>query len=103
METFDFPIWIKAVEITLSLDLPVFLRLGGFHHLKSYLGSVGNLMEGSGLENIFKMIYSNVADSTIQHVMSGSSYYKALRCHFLTETALIMHIMKDASYYMMKI
>ena len=40
--TFDFTIWIKAVEIVLTLQLPVILQLGGFHLLKSFIiGSIG--------------------------------------------------------------
>lgn len=91
--TFDFPIWIKAVEISLSKNLPVILRLGGFHHLRSFLGAIGNVMESSGLEDIFKIIYSDVADSTIVHIMSGGAYYKSLRAHFIADAALVQLIM----------
>ena len=38
--TFDFPIWIKAVDIVLTLKLPVIARLGGFHLLTHYCPAV---------------------------------------------------------------
>ena len=50
--TFDQHLCIKAVEVvSASQDLEkVFVRLGGFHLLMSYMGSIGNIMSGSGLE-----------------------------------------------------
>ena len=50
--TFDQPLYVKAVEIVESshdLKQKLFIRLGGFHLLMSYLGSIGNIMDGSGL------------------------------------------------------
>ena len=48
--TFDQPLWIKAVEITKNKSLNVVCRLGGFHIMMSFLGSIGSMMKGSGLE-----------------------------------------------------
>ena len=42
--TIDFPIWWKAVNIIKQANLPIITRLGGFHMLKSYLGSMGNII-----------------------------------------------------------
>lgn len=52
--TFDQPLYIKAVEIvTASNDLDkVIVRLGGFHLIMSYLGSIGYIMTGSGLAEL---------------------------------------------------
>ena len=36
--TFDFPIWLKAVNIIKQANLPIIARLGGFHLLKYYHG-----------------------------------------------------------------
>ena len=49
--TFDQPLYMKAAEIVAaSPDLTrVFVRLGGFHMLMSYMGSIGNIMTGSGI------------------------------------------------------
>ena len=42
---FDFPIWLKAVNIIKQANLPIITWLGSFHLLKSYLGSMGNMKE----------------------------------------------------------
>jgi len=51
--TFDQPLWLKAVDICMSAGLDIVCRLGGFHLLMSFLGSVGHIMSGSGIEDIF--------------------------------------------------
>ena len=53
--TFDQPLYWKALTIIQSQpddnDLKgVVLRLGGFHMQMSFLGSIGHLMAGSGLQ-----------------------------------------------------
>ena len=47
--TFDQPLWLKAVAIITERSLKILCRLGGFHTLMSYLGSIGNAMKGSGI------------------------------------------------------
>ena len=47
--TSDQPLYVKTCEIVMSHKTEVFVRLGDFHQLKSFLGSIGSLMEGSGL------------------------------------------------------
>lgn len=47
--TFDQPLYVKAYEIVLSANMNIFVRLGGFHQLMSFLGSIGCLTEESGL------------------------------------------------------
>ena len=48
--TFDQPLWQKATGIIKEQNLDIVCRLGEFHTLMSYLGSIGNMMKGSGLE-----------------------------------------------------
>ena len=40
--TFDQPLWLKAICIIKEKSLPIVCRLGGFHTLMSFLGSIGN-------------------------------------------------------------
>jgi len=54
--TFDQPLYIKAYEIASSMNMKIFVRLGGFHQLMSYLGSIGHSMEGSGLRNALETV-----------------------------------------------
>ena len=61
MITFDQPLWWKALNIILSVpdESPlksIILRLGGFHTLMSFLGSIGHIMEGSGLQHILEQV-----------------------------------------------
>ena len=56
--TFDQPLWFKANAITEEKKLDVICRLGGFHLLMSFLGSVGHLMGGSGLEELLHEVYA---------------------------------------------
>lgn len=88
--TFDQPLWFKATTIIEnepdnSRLRSIVLRLGGFHTLMSFLGSVGHLMEGSGLREILEKVY---ASNTVTHIMSGKAVSRAIRAHFLLDSAL---------------
>lgn len=92
--TFDLPIWLKAVNIIKQENLPVIARLGGFHLLKSYLGSMGNIMQDSGLLEVIQLIYPG--STTANHIMDGGCFDKAIRAHLLIDAAIYQHIMKLA-------
>ena len=64
-------------------------RLGGSHILISFLGSIGNLMNSSGLEEAFEEVYS---EDTIKHVLSGHATARALRVHIQAQSAVVNHI-----------
>ena len=78
--THDQPLYIKDHEIVSSEKLKIFFRLGGFHQIMSFFGSVGNLMEGSGLGEALEEIYS---PNTVSHTFTGKAYARALRGHLL--------------------
>ena len=88
--TFDQPLWLKATGIINDANLNIVCRLGGFHTLMSFLGSVGNMMTGSGLEELFAEVY---AEHSVIHMMSGKAFSRALCAHFLTESALMTLIL----------
>ena len=73
--------------------LEVVVRLGGFHFLKSYLGCIGYIMEGSGLAEAMEVIYG---PNTVQYILKGAAYSKALRAHLLTDAALVKHMMGES-------
>ena len=58
--TFDQPLYMKAAEIVAaSPDLArVFDRLGGFHMVMSYMGSIGNIRTGIGLEELWDNVHA---------------------------------------------
>ena len=88
--TFDLPLFIKASQIVKEQKLEVVVRLGGFHFLKSFLGCIGYIMEDSGLAEALSVVYG---PNTVKHILKGAAYSKALRAHFLTDTALVKHMM----------
>ena len=61
------------------------MRLGGFHLLMNFMGAIGQVMRGSGLEDVLRVIYGPV---TIEAVLSGKLYARAARGHFLEQRAL---------------
>ena len=82
--TFDQPLWLKATGIIKEARLDIFCRLGGFHTM-SFLGSIGELMKESGIEDLFAEVY---AEHSVKHMISGMEISRALRAHHLVEIAL---------------
>ena len=54
--------------------------------IMSFLGSIRNLMKGSGIENLFIEMY---AENTINYIISKKAVSRALRIHFLREPMLV--------------
>uniref|UniRef100_A0A1B0CSS6 Uncharacterized protein n=1 Tax=Lutzomyia longipalpis TaxID=7200 RepID=A0A1B0CSS6_LUTLO len=97
--TFDQPLYLKAREIAGALehtnDLPgLIVRLGGFHLLMSFIGAVGYVMTGSGIEDMWAQVY---ASNTIPHMITGHAYSRSLRAHFLGQMALAKLIFKESA------
>jgi len=90
--TFDQPPYVKAVDICTATGLDIVCRLGGFHTLMSFLGSIGNVMAGSGLEEILKLNYGS---DTVSHMLSGKAVSRAIRGHFLVQGALMVILLKS--------
>ena len=83
--TFDQPLWLKATGIIAESKLNIVARLGGFHTAMSFLGAIGKLMKGSGLEELISEVY---AENSVIHVMSGKAVSRSLRGHLLVESSL---------------
>ncbi|KAK6186089.1 hypothetical protein SNE40_008194 [Patella caerulea] len=95
--TFDQPLYWKASIIIEreKEDSPlknIVLRLGGFHLQMSFLGSVGHLMQSSGLQDAMETVY---ATNAVQHMFSGKAISRAVRGHLLVDSALNMLIVSD--------
>ena len=89
--TFDQPLWLKAVEIATATSMNIFCRLGGFHALMSFLGSIGSLMAGLGLSDVLEITYGA---NTVCHMLTGKAVAHALRGFFLVDPALGVHLMQ---------
>ncbi|VDI23197.1 Hypothetical predicted protein [Mytilus galloprovincialis] len=90
MLTFDQPLYWKALTIIdnepKDSDLKsIVLRLGGFHLEMSFLGSIGNIMSGSGLAELMETVY---APNAVTHMFTGKAVARAVRGHFLIYNAL---------------
>lgn len=90
MLTFDQPLYWKAKTIIVhekegSELKPIVLNLGGFHSVVSFLGCMGHVMEASGLKEVLELIY---AENAVTQMLSGKAYARAIRGHFLVDTAL---------------
>jgi len=83
--TFDHPLWIKAIDIVHCEKLNIVCRLGPFHMLMSFLGSIGKVMSGSGLVEALQCCYGT---NTISHMLSGKAVKRAVRGHWLIDSAL---------------
>lgn len=97
MVTFDQSLYIKAVELVLAAEecsvlKMVWVRLGGFHMLMPFLGSIGYIMGGSGLEELWNTIH---AKNSIPSMLNGHTYSRSLRVHFLTQLALSLILLKN--------
>jgi len=89
--TFDQPLYIKAVDIATAARLNIVCRLGGFHTLMNFLGAVGYIMQGSGLEEMMGLLYGS---STVDHVMTGKAFARAVRGHFIIHDALLQVLLQ---------
>lgn len=66
----------------------VTVRLGGFHLLTSFMGDIGYIMDGSGLQDLFSGAYSCGVIASTKKMLTGHAYSRALRAHILVHLAL---------------
>ena len=89
--TFDLPLFIKASQIVKEQKLAVVVRLGGFS-LPQELPWLHRLHHGWQWfgRSHGKSFYG---PTTVKYILKGAAYSKALRAHFLTDAALVKHMM----------
>ena len=74
--TFDQPLWYKASSILAKKKLNIICHLRGFRTYMSVLGAVGDMMSGSGIEELLELVY---ATNRVSHMMSGKAFARAIR------------------------
>ena len=91
--TFDQPLYVKARDLVAQhAELGnVVVRLGGFHTLLSYLMCIGHIMAGTGLQEVLSLIY---APNSMQVILHGHAYSRAIRAHFLVHFALMRILLR---------
>ena len=75
-------LWFRQEEFK-----TVIVRLGGLHITMNYLQCIGKHMESAGLGDIW-MESGLYGESTIQSILSGKAYNRAVRAHKLTYEAI---------------
>lgn len=73
----------------------VVARLGGFLLLMSFMGSIGSIMAGSGLKELFNTIY---ALNSIEKIMAGHAYARAVRAHMLAHLSIAKIVMQSIDF-----
>ena len=63
----------------------IVLCLGGFHTIMSFLGSIGHIMSGCGLQDCLELLY---ASNAVIHMLSGKAIERAICGHFLIDATL---------------
>ena len=58
----------------------------------SYMGAIGFIMGGSGLSELWSIMY---AANSIGKMLTGHSFARSLRAHFLTQLGLGVHFMQN--------
>lgn len=91
---------MKARDI-ISNSIPVSdlssvaVRLGGFHLLMSFMGSIGCIMAGSGLKELFYTIH---AENSIEKMMDGYAYAWPVRAHILSYLDLVIIVLESVEF-----
>ena len=74
--TFDQVLWVKAIEIVQTKKLKIVMRLGGFHYLMRFIGSIVICTESSALTKLLLHVYSG---KNVNLMMSGKAISRLLR------------------------
>ena len=88
--TFDLAVARKAYSLVWQFPdkfSNVIVRMGVFHTICSIFGTLGKLLRGSGFSEI--VIEANIcASGSLEKVLSGKHYNRALRVHKIVMEAL---------------
>ena len=71
--------------------MDIVCRLGGFHTMMSFLGSLGSLMNGAGLSELHTTVYG---ENSVTHTLSGKAISRALRAHLLVHAVLMSKLIE---------
>ena len=88
--TFNQPLWLKSLEIqqseTSNKDIKdKNLRLEGLHTELSFLGAIGQLMGGTGLQELLEVVY---ADTVVCHILTSKAILQPIHEHIVIDAAL---------------
>ena len=64
------------MEIIDANSIGIVCRLGGFHMMMSFLGSISSIMDGSGLSELLGTVYGQIS---VPHLMSGKAVLESCK------------------------
>jgi hypothetical protein len=70
----------------------ILIRLGDFHTLMLFLGTISQLLCGSEIEETLKTIY---AENTVSHMLTGKAYSRTVRGYILLSSVLTSMLLQD--------
>lgn len=70
----------------------ILISLGVFHLIMSFLGAIGYIFYGFGFKDILSVVY---ASSSVDKILDGHAYSRAIRSHSLISTALCKKIFDE--------
>ena len=59
----------------------------------SFLGCIGHIMSGSGIDKVLQTIY---ASNAVVHILRGKAISRAIRAHFIVDASLDAILSADA-------
>ena len=75
-------------------ELDITLLLGNFHGQMSFLGSIGYVMKNTGIKSALSTTYGG---NTVDKMLQGGQYERAMRGHDVLSTALMRIILSQIS------
>jgi hypothetical protein len=84
--TFDQPLWHTALILKKEHNMSSLnILLGNFHTSMIFHAAIGYLMKNSGLKEMLSCAY---AEGSVDGILKGKSYERAVRAHDLVRTVL---------------
>lgn len=92
--TFDQPLWLKAMMVKnlYSYLKNITILKGNFHTMMSFHACIGFLMKNTGLKELLSTVYGELS---VEAILKGKAYERAVRCHDLLSTVLKSIVMKQ--------
>ncbi|KAJ8685740.1 hypothetical protein QAD02_021533 [Eretmocerus hayati] len=101
--TFDHPLWMKSEFILENQDpnkpedekLRCFGVIGMFHLVMSTSKAISSTMDGSGLREIFALLF---AENSLDSIFAGKAHDRAMRGHKLVMVSMSTLILREVQF-----
>ena len=91
--TFDQPLWQTAMILKKEHKMDsLTILLGNFHTSMIFHAAIGHIMKNTGLKEMMSCVYAGLS---VDGILKGKSYERAVRAHDLVSTVLKSIVMKQ--------